>query len=128
MNGDGCSTICVIEVGWYCKTAYPPDCTTHCGDSLLVLEKEECDDGNNLNDDGCSSECKVDVGWECKNGVTCEPICGDGLLKDNEVCDDHNNGNCTSDCRGFIVVSPKVFNISMLSSSVVYMNMISTGG
>lgn len=28
------------------------------------------------------------------------PICGDGLVMKEEVCDDKNSGGCTQDCKG----------------------------
>ena len=34
----------------------------------------------------------IEVGWECLlEGSPCTPICGDGLLKGVEICDDHSN-------------------------------------
>ncbi|KAL4446915.1 hypothetical protein ABPG74_014887 [Tetrahymena malaccensis] len=36
-----------------------------CGDGILTVETEQCDDGNNLNNDGCSSTCQIEPGWKC---------------------------------------------------------------
>lgn len=60
-----------------------------CGDGLLIMPDEQCDDGNNVDGDGCSATCTI------------EPICGDGVLNPGEACDDGNNMNgdgCSSSC------------------------------
>ncbi|CAD8197266.1 unnamed protein product [Paramecium pentaurelia] len=36
-------------------------CVTLCGDGILAIEQEECDDGNVENDDGCDSQCKIEI-------------------------------------------------------------------
>jgi len=43
-DGDGCSSSCLIEFGWYC-TGFPAPCTTLCGDGKRA-STEACDDGN----------------------------------------------------------------------------------
>jgi len=40
---------------------------TSCGDGVLGIPAEECDDGNGLADDGCSPACRIED--ECQNGV-----------------------------------------------------------
>lgn len=53
--------------------------------------EEQCDDGNNLSDDGCTGLCKLEPGWNCLlSGRPCIPICGDGVIKGFEACDDKN--------------------------------------
>ena len=37
------------------------------------------------------------TGFEPKNNL-CLPICGDNILVGYEICDDGNNGACSSDC------------------------------
>jgi cysteine-rich repeat protein len=60
-----------------------------CGDSI-IQSPEQCDDGNTIDGDGCSAICEV------------EPICGDGLInQENEQCDDGNNiddDECSNEC------------------------------
>jgi cysteine-rich repeat protein len=61
-----------------------------CGDSV-VMDAEQCDDGNHNGGDGCSDTCR----WEERPG------CGDGVLTANEECDDGNKDDadtCTSRC------------------------------
>ena len=46
--------------------------------------------------------CKLEPGFNCSN-ITgdCSPICGDGLVKGIETCDDGNLNNldgCSSSC------------------------------
>jgi cysteine-rich repeat protein len=41
--------------------------------------------------DGCSSSCVTEEGYEClEHGSACETICGDGLVRGAEECDDGN--------------------------------------
>ena len=70
--------------------------------------EEECDDGNKVSGDGCSS-CKVDKDYICIGGSAnsqdiCSmlpDICGDGVKKSSENCDDGNSvdgDGCTKTC------------------------------
>lgn len=87
---DYCSSICQI-IGF-------------CGDSdIQFTEGENCDDGNSNINDGCGDICVIESGWTCNTATpsTCNPICGDGLIRGSEVCDDGNNLNgdyCSFDC------------------------------
>jgi cysteine-rich repeat protein len=70
-----------------CQPAAP-----FCGDGLVNLSFEQCDDGNNTNDDGCSSTCTVEN----------ETACGNGIIEVGEACDDANADDtdvCLSTCR-----------------------------
>ena len=69
-SGDGCSSTCKIEEGYFTFIHTDPDTgleyTTHaskCGDKIKQ-PNEDCDDGNSSNGDGCSSDCVVEQGWE----------------------------------------------------------------
>lgn len=62
-SGDGCSSVCIEELGWDC-TGAPSTCTTICGDGL-IRGSEECDDDDIDNGDGCSSTCTVESGFAC---------------------------------------------------------------
>jgi len=45
-------------------------------------------------EDGCDYQCKVESGWTCSGfPSTCSPICGDGVVKTPEACDDGNQIN-----------------------------------
>lgn len=70
------------------------DCTRPaCGDGLLNLASEMCDDGNTVdNGNGCDSQCR-------KNSV-----CGDGVVQDLfEACD--GGTGCSLDCKTASTVS-----------------------
>ncbi|MGB5522898.1 MAG: DUF4215 domain-containing protein [Polyangiales bacterium] len=107
IDGDGCSSACVVEV--------PPTC----GDGNTD-PGEECDDANLLDADGCTSSCMLEL---CGDGVVnnngaeaCEPpntalcadncavraaLCGDGFRTPPEECEDSNSADgdgCTSSC------------------------------
>lgn len=92
-----------------------------CGDGVLIVPDEQCDDGNNVDGDGCSANCTVEPlcgdgvlnpgeacddgnslnGDGCSAACTIEAYCGDGILNDGEQCDDGNNvdfDGCASDC------------------------------
>ncbi len=82
VNGDGCSSVCLIEEA-------PP--APQCGNGA-VETGEECDDGNTSNGDGCSASCLIEE---------VPPACGDGNLDAGEQCDDGNTANgdgCSSTC------------------------------
>ena len=68
--GDGCSHHCTIEKGYTCNGA-PSICAgklfikniytlVTCGDGVIGVGAETCDDGNIENGDGCSDECLVE--------------------------------------------------------------------
>jgi fibro-slime domain-containing protein len=96
-DGDGCSKLCKLEIGYQCAGA-PSKCSaTTCGDKKQE-GAEGCDDGNGVPFDGCSSTCQTEP--NCKSGA-CTSKCGDGLVL-NEDCDDGNNKDgdgCSSTCK-----------------------------
>jgi len=47
VNGDGCSSVCTLEI-------------LTCGDGVLDPPAEQCDDGNLVDGDGCSSVCQLE--------------------------------------------------------------------
>ena len=63
VNGDGCSAMCQVELGFQC-VGTPSVCATVCGDGVIV-GAELCDDGNGTNGDGCSATCQVESGYQC---------------------------------------------------------------
>jgi cysteine-rich repeat protein len=98
---DGCSRICMLE-----------DEAGSCGDGWLI-PGEECDDGNDVSGDGCSPQCTVEGDHVClPGGQPCVPddcvagdtdcgTCGDGVLQQDEQCDDGNAAGadgCSSEC------------------------------
>ena len=105
MGGDGCSATCAPEAGYTCTAAVPSVCTATCGDGIIAVGAETCDQGmgNQTPGDGCSAACAIETGWACTGAVsTCAPICGDGMIIAPEVCDDSNTTNldgCSATCR-----------------------------
>jgi large repetitive protein len=94
VNGDGCSSDCIIEPGYTCTNylhpeypcgAYSSWCVEVCGDGLVVGKEmsvaANCDDGNSDSGDGCASTCKVECGFDCVTAEpsVCESTCGDGF-------------------------------------------------
>lgn len=68
----------------------------------MINGTEQCDDGRTpaVSGDGCSDTCQVESGWSCTyDGVksTCNPVCGDGLVRGTETCDDGNAINNNTD-------------------------------
>lgn len=123
VGGDGCSADCYsIEPDYVCPPEGgacskrdpcrsknppascfpPPGSHPYCGDGLLNLSWEQCDDGNTLPGDGCSGGCQVEQNWDCSSGTCVSTIvCGDGVVSGGEVCDDGNQvggDGCESDC------------------------------
>ncbi|CAK71463.1 unnamed protein product (macronuclear) [Paramecium tetraurelia] len=122
VNSDGCSqctltcqeqcTSCLLGVCLECNTPgyylnpKLKKCTSICGDTVLSVLNEQCDDGNNTFEDGCY-QCKYECQTECltcaagicysckpnfylSSDNTCLPICGDGVISKFEPCDDYN--------------------------------------
>ena len=84
-----------------------------CGDSLINVAGETCDDGNRTSGDGCSSSCVEEPGFDCDGDepTTCrELMCGDGVIDsaEGETCDDgdmSSGDGCSATCRvesGFV--------------------------
>eukprot|EP01116_Phalansterium_solitarium_P004656 TRINITY_DN156_c0_g2_i3.p1 TRINITY_DN156_c0_g2~~TRINITY_DN156_c0_g2_i3.p1 ORF type:complete len:466 (+),score=117.91 TRINITY_DN156_c0_g2_i3:51-1400(+) len=54
-----------------------------------------------VNGDGCDSSCNVEAGWTC-GGSGCKPVCGDGVIRGTETCDDGNSDpgdGCSATCQ-----------------------------
>ncbi|MFH1529163.1 MAG: choice-of-anchor L domain-containing protein [Pseudomonadota bacterium] len=85
-DGDGCDNSCQLE-----------NCP-----SGSVDAGEGCDDGNAIPGDGCNVACQVEEGWDCIEPVNvsiCGPICGDGEIVGDEICDDAGeSAACDADC------------------------------
>lgn len=59
-----CPTSCTC--GGYTLPRYANnDCSTICGDGIVIFPYEGCDDGNTKNGDGCSSTCQVESLSSC---------------------------------------------------------------
>jgi len=84
----------------------------YCGDGVRQQAFEECDDGNNNDEDKCRNDCTVN-----EEQVSGEPRCGNGIVDDNETCDegDENGQRCTpnygesctycsNDCQNILTV------------------------
>ena len=133
--GDGCNAQCQIEVtggdssrfceAWFlCSRGHVVLSAPVCGNGILELPGETCDDGNTIPGDGCTN-CTIDGGLPtCGNGVVeageqcddgnlmfldgcspacqLDPVCGNGIFEQGEQCDDGNLANgdgCSSICQ-----------------------------
>ena len=83
-----------------------------CGNGVLYLVDEFCDDGNNMTGDGCSSQCVIEPGYDCNTNVAptvcVEKTCGDGVRVSGEDCDNRKAPGC-SNClivQGFTCHAP----------------------
>lgn len=110
---DGCNSECEIEEGFECNAIdLLTKCKTVCGDGLR-RGREECDDSNTImidfdsfpvSKDGCSSRCKLERGYSWNEDLhIVEPICGDGIITDDEECEIEENDSqsaiyCDSNC------------------------------
>ena len=98
VDGDGCSYLCAVELGWACTrggdAGAPDQCTEGCGNGF-VSTSEGCDDGGTVDGDGCSGACTVEAGWLCSRpsvnssapASVCRTTCGDGVVAGTEGCD-----------------------------------------
>ncbi|CAD8212380.1 unnamed protein product [Paramecium pentaurelia] len=91
-------------------------CYSICGDGIKQ-QKEQCDDGNNIQFDGCFNceyscpkyclNCEEGICLECQQYFqliqnTCYDGCGSGIKSYDEECDDQNINNvdgCSSNCK-----------------------------
>lgn len=98
-----------------------------CGDGIVTLGREQCDDGDSTTGNGCDANCNVEAGWSCNanepsgcaedtfpvgqtsggGSAPQEPRCGDGIVnRAEEYCDDGNAieaDSCTSSCKPSLV-------------------------
>ena len=77
-----------FAAGFRCDAA--GNCAPVCGDGL-VLNSEQCDDGNDRQGDGCSSVCVREPGFVCSGAPS---VCvsdrdDDGIADRRDVCPDH---------------------------------------
>ncbi len=98
-GGDGCSSSCVLELGYDCSGIY---CFQVCGDGIRT-KGEECDDNNRRSGDGCSAVCLLEAGPSpsTTNTAVTSGTCGNGVLNSGETCDDANRGSgdgCSAQC------------------------------
>ncbi len=76
-----------------------------CGDGLMNVAGETCDDRNRMSGDGCSATCQLEADWVCPEpGKPCEYTveCGDGIVSGAETCDDRNKkagDGCDASCQ-----------------------------
>ncbi len=81
-----------------------------CGDKVIEIGAENCDDGNTASGDGCSANCFIETGWTCsglpsKCSQPVETYCGDGIVGGSEKCDDGNNFD-DDGCSRTCLISP----------------------
>jgi len=113
-TGDGCSTTCQTEPGYSCPntSGIGGPCTlissVVCGDLIVSIPFESCDDGNTDTGDGCSATCQTEPGYTCPpTGGPCtlisSVVCGDLLVSiPFESCDDGNTDTgdgCSATCQ-----------------------------
>ncbi len=71
---DGCSPSCITEPSCGSPTNPVGECTSVCGDGILLAATgEECDDGNSLDGDGCSADCQEETGYVCQAAYESPP-------------------------------------------------------
>ena len=100
MSGDGCSSMCMIENGYYC-VQLPTNLLSYCTKTWgngHIDSGEDFDDGNSMLGDGWDVNCKYEIGFKCHNYADKPsfwyPNWGDGIRDTtsyNEEWDDGNN-------------------------------------
>jgi len=109
-TGPGDGGPCTLEDGAPCVVL--ADAGPHCGDGLVNVDGEQCDDGNAIPGDGCSGICTQESQfWTCPpEGGPCVTtvVCGDGARVAVEACDD-GNAVGGDGCSELCVVEPGYF-------------------
>jgi len=101
LDGDGCSTDCIVETNWNCSGT--PSICTKCGNVIIDTNLgEECEDDDEypaVGGDGCSDTCEIEAGWECY--AAGEQCCRDTVGDPCEVADICKKGivNCDGLCE-----------------------------
>ena len=85
VSGDGCSSSCAMESGFYCVFT-GGSCYSICGDEV-VASNEGCDDGNNINGDGCSWNCTIEAGYFCTIPAAVGPFTAPAFKETCAKCD-----------------------------------------
>ena len=86
-----------------CADAKEPD--PACGDGLINVAGETCDDHNGVSGDGCTANCMLEANFVCPApGEPCVSTvaCGDKKVTGDETCDDGNTtaqDGCSASCR-----------------------------
>ncbi|MEJ7596839.1 MAG: DUF4215 domain-containing protein [Kofleriaceae bacterium] len=83
--GDGCSTGCAIEAGWTCSGA--PSLGTAADEG--GRGPADCDPNATCTNTPGTFSCACNAGY-VGDGVTCESVCGDGIVVATEECDDND--------------------------------------
>jgi len=91
-----------------------------------VRNGEQCDDGNYINGDGCNLNCELETVVEeveetvvevieenCEDKELCQikTRCGDGVVNNDEQCDDGNSihdDGCTNLCQIEEIILPEI--------------------
>jgi cysteine-rich repeat protein len=130
-NLDGCSDACTVEYGYDCVNE-PSECATTCGDGEAAFGEaaEACDDGDSLDGDGCSASCTVETGFLCDTSpenqpdTICDSICGDGLIRGAEACDDAPPAEDDDGCSATCTIEPgfQCTGEPSVCSSLIYAN------
>jgi fibro-slime domain-containing protein len=106
LPGDaGQSNACDPNNGDICAGAGNTPAPT-CGDGLINVDGEVCDDGNTDSGDGCTADCaQIEANFACPTpGKPCVSTvkCGDGKITGDETCDDANikpGDGCDASCK-----------------------------
>lgn len=118
-RGAGTCDVCNAD----CSAVVQLDNGGRCGDHLMQVGHEVCDDGNTVTETECPAgvEACVVCAADCQSTVVIEgagPVCGDGVMEPGEVCDDGNSVTeigceygvelcsvCAADCRALVQVT-----------------------
>jgi len=89
--------------GESCQSLRPPE--PACGDGLINVDGETCDDGNGGSGDGCTANCMLEANHVCPApGQACVSTvaCADSKVTGDETCDDGNvtpGDGCAANCQ-----------------------------
>ena len=124
IDGDGCSSTCIVESGWTWSggDTTASKCIDKWGDGVVIQSdtvEGYCDDGNTNNGDGCSSSWLIETNFACSlaNSTTAS-ICNEWTDKSCLEYEKASACICKRRQKSEVVVSPETETLSNVSQII----------
>ncbi len=101
-SGDGCSAGCDVETGWICA-GQPSVCSPESAATACSSAPRRATTATSCPATAAAPPVTIETGWTCTGEPSeCDPICGDGLIRGAEECDDGEpsmGDGCSATCE-----------------------------